>query len=162
MALIKETSVYPTASQWDGEFVYYGHMLITSGDDMLNTSRLRRSSLGFILLCILLTYPLIGMAASHLEPLPERFDLQNIDGAVYFGTVKNQGDIGNCYGFAATVGSETSSASYTIKKVATQGRSLDICESDKQVPIKRSLLSVSIRAGFSSIDVLGGVAPEEF
>jgi hypothetical protein len=33
---------------------------------------------------------------------------------------------------------------------------------DGQVPIKQSLLSVSIRATISSIDVLGDVAPEEF
>jgi hypothetical protein len=33
---------------------------------------------------------------------------------------------------------------------------------DEQVPIKQSLLSVSIRATISSIDVLGDVAPEEF
>jgi hypothetical protein len=132
---------------------------------MLDTFRLRRSSLGFILLCILLTYPLIGMAALHLESLPERFDLQNIVGAVYIGPVKNQVDIGNCYGFAAAVaavGYNTPTTSYTIKKVATQGRSFDISEHDKQVPNKLSLLSVSIRARFSSVDVLGGVAPEEF
>ena len=48
------------------------------------------------------------------------------------------------------------------KKAATQGRSIDISEHDKQVPIRRSLLSVSIRARFSSVDVLGDVAPEEF
>ena len=33
---------------------------------------------------------------------------------------------------------------------------------DEQVPVKQSLLSVSIQATFSSIDVLGDVAPEEF
>ncbi|MFA5183067.1 MAG: acyloxyacyl hydrolase [Syntrophales bacterium] len=129
---------------------------------MLNTSRLRKSYLGFILLCILLTYPLIGMSASHLEPLAERFDLRNIDGAVYIGPVKNLGNIGNCYGFAAAAGYITPITSYTIEKVATQGKSSDIRERDKQVPNKVSLLSVSIRARVSNIDVLGGVAPEEF
>jgi len=47
-------------------------------------------------------------------------------------------------------------------EVVTQGRSFDIFEHDKQVPIKLSLLSVSIRASVSSTDVLGGLAPEEF
>ncbi|MFA6411251.1 MAG: acyloxyacyl hydrolase [Syntrophales bacterium] len=129
---------------------------------MLNTSRLRKSYLGFILLCILLTYPLIGMSASHLEPLPERFDLRNIDRTVYIGPVKNQGDIGNCYGFATAAGYDTPTTSYIIRKVATEGRSFDICERDKQVPDKLSLLSISIRARVSSIDVLGDVAPEKF
>jgi hypothetical protein len=63
---------------------------------------------------------------------------------------------------AAAVGYDTPTASYTIKQVATKGRSFDICEHDKQDPIKLSLLSVSIRGTFSSIDVVGGVAPEEF
>ena len=63
---------------------------------------------------------------------------------------------------AAAVGYDTPTTSYTTKKVATQGRSFDICEHDKQVPIKLSLLSVSIRASFSNTDVLGDVAPEEF
>jgi len=63
---------------------------------------------------------------------------------------------------AAVVGYDTPTTSCTIKKVATQERSFDICEHDKQVPIKLSLLSVSIRARVSSTDVLGGVAPEEF
>jgi hypothetical protein len=63
---------------------------------------------------------------------------------------------------AAAVGDDTPTTSYTIKTVATQGRSFDIREHDTQVPIKLSLLSVSIRGRFSSIDVLGGVAPEEF
>jgi hypothetical protein len=63
---------------------------------------------------------------------------------------------------AAAVGCDTPTRSYTIKNVATQGGSFDICEHDKQVPIKLSLLSVSMRARFSSIDVLGGAATEEF
>jgi len=120
---------------------------------MLNTSRLRSSSMGFILLCILLPYPLIGMAESQFEPLPERLDLQNIDGAVF---------IGNCYGIAASVGYDTPITPYTIEKVASQGKGSDILERDKQVPTKLSLLSVSMRARVSNIDVLGGVAPEEF
>lgn len=62
----------------------------------------------------------------------------------------------------AAVGYDTSTTSGTIKKVAAQGRRFDICEHDKQVPIKLSLQSVSIRANFSSTDMLGGVAPEEF
>ena len=63
---------------------------------------------------------------------------------------------------AAAVGYDTPTTSGTIKKVATQGRRFDICEHDKQVPIKLSLQSVSIRARFSSTDILGGSAPEEF
>ncbi len=42
-------------------------------------------------------------------------------------------------------------------------RAANLANADNgQVPIKQSLLSVSIRATFSSIDVLGDVAPEEF
>jgi hypothetical protein len=63
---------------------------------------------------------------------------------------------------AAAVGYDTPTTSYTIKEVATKGRSFDICEHDKQDPIKLSLLSVSIRATFSSTDVVGRVAPEKF
>jgi hypothetical protein len=63
---------------------------------------------------------------------------------------------------AIAAGYDPPTTYYTITKVATQGRSFDICEHDKQDPIKLSLLSVSIRARFSSIDVLGGVATEEF
>ena len=63
---------------------------------------------------------------------------------------------------AATFGYDTPTTSYAIKEVATKGRSFDICEHDKQDPIKLRLLNVSILATFSSIDVVGGVAPEEF
>jgi hypothetical protein len=38
----------------------------------------------------------------------------------------------------------------------------DIGEHDKQVPIKMSLLNAGIRASFSSADIFGSVAPEEF
>lgn len=62
----------------------------------------------------------------------------------------------------ASVGYDTPTTSYTTKKVATLGRSFDLCEHDKQAPIKLSLLSVSIRVNFSNTDVLGDVAPEEF
>ena len=62
---------------------------------------------------------------------------------------------------AAAVGYDTPT-SYTAKEVATKGGSFDICEHDKQDSIKLSLLNVSIRATFSSIDVVGAVAPEEF
>lgn len=62
----------------------------------------------------------------------------------------------------ATVGYDTPSTSYTTKKVATQGSSFDLCEHDKQVPIKLRMLNVSIRTNFSNTDVLGDVAPEEF
>lgn len=73
---------------------------------MMNTPCMRRSFLGIILVCILLFYPLISKAASQLEPLPERFDLRNVDGAAYIGPVKNQGPIGSCYGFAAAAAAE--------------------------------------------------------
>jgi hypothetical protein len=62
----------------------------------------------------------------------------------------------------AAVGYDPPTTSYTIREVATEGRSSDICEEDKQDPIKLSLLSISIRATFSSTDVVGDVAPEEF
>ena len=57
---------------------------------------------------------------------------------------------------------ETATTSYSTKEVATQGGSFDLLEHDKQVPIKLSLLSVSIRLNFSNTDVLGDAAPEEF
>jgi hypothetical protein len=60
------------------------------------------------------------------------------------------------------VGCDTSTTSGTIKKVATQERRFDKRENDKRVPVNLSLQSVSIRARFSSADMLGGVAPEEF
>jgi hypothetical protein len=59
-------------------------------------------------------------------------------------------------------GYEPSPTPLTFTKVATQGRNVDIHEHEKQDPLKLSLQSVSIRARFSSIDVLGGVATEEF
>jgi len=62
----------------------------------------------------------------------------------------------------AAVGYDTSTTSCTTKKVATQGKSFDLCDDDIQVPIKLSLLSVNIRANFSNTDVLGDAAPEEF
>ncbi|PKN37121.1 MAG: hypothetical protein CVU62_10975 [Deltaproteobacteria bacterium HGW-Deltaproteobacteria-2] len=62
----------------------------------------------------------------------------------------------------AAVGYDTPTTSYTTKKVAILGRSFDLCEHDKQAPIKLRLLSVSIRVNFSNTDVLGDVAPEEF
>src|SRR5512136_3068914 len=64
--------------------------------------------------------------------------------------------------YVHNAGYDTPTTAYTIKNVATQGRSFDIGEHDKQVPINPSLQSVSIRARVSSIDVLGGVATEEF
>jgi hypothetical protein len=79
--------------------------------------------------------------------------------ALYYPACKDDAYV---HADAAAVGCDTPTRSYTIKNVATQGRSFDICEHDKQVPIKLSLLSVSMRARFSSIDVLGGVATEEF
>jgi hypothetical protein len=63
---------------------------------------------------------------------------------------------------AVVVGYDTPTTSYLIKEVAIKGRSFDICEHGKQDPIKLNLLSVSIRGTFSSIDVVGAVAPEEF
>jgi hypothetical protein len=63
---------------------------------------------------------------------------------------------------AIAVGYDPQTTSCTITKVATQGRNVDIYEHEKQDPLKLSLQSVSIRARFSSIDVLGGVATEEF
>lgn len=49
-----------------------------------------------------------------------------------------------------------------IKKVSTQESRFDTYEQDKQFPVKMRLQSVSIRARFSSTDMLGGVVPEEF
>ncbi len=46
--------------------------------------------------------------------------------------------------------------------MANKGGSFDIGEEDKQGPFKQSLLSVSIHSTFSSHDVVGAVAPEEF
>ena len=63
---------------------------------------------------------------------------------------------------AIAVGYDPQTTSCTITKVATQGKNVDIYEHEKQEPLKLSLQSVSIRARFSSIDVLGGVATEEF
>jgi hypothetical protein len=63
---------------------------------------------------------------------------------------------------AIAVGYDPQTTSCTITKVATQGKNVDIYEHEKQDPLKLSLQSVSIRARFSSIDVLGGVATEEF
>jgi hypothetical protein len=63
---------------------------------------------------------------------------------------------------ANAVGDDTPTTPYPIERGATQGSCFDICEHDKQCHIKLSLLSVSIRARFSSFDVLGDVAPEQF
>lgn len=63
---------------------------------------------------------------------------------------------------AIAVGYDPQTTSCTVTKAATQGKNVDIYEHEKQEPLKLSLQSVSIRARFSSIDVLGGVATEEF
>jgi hypothetical protein len=63
---------------------------------------------------------------------------------------------------ADAVGGDNTTTSGAINGVVTQERICDICERDKQVPIKQSLLSISLRARFSSADVLGDVAPERF
>jgi hypothetical protein len=52
--------------------------------------------------------------------------------------------------------------SYPVKEVAKKGGSFDTGEEDKQGPFQQSLLSVSIHATFSSHDVIGAMAPEEF
>jgi hypothetical protein len=63
---------------------------------------------------------------------------------------------------ADAVGADNSTTPGTVNGAATQGSNCDLCEQDKQGPIKRSLLSVSMRARFSSSDVLGDSAPERF
>jgi hypothetical protein len=63
---------------------------------------------------------------------------------------------------AFAVGDDTLTTSYPKKEVATKGKSFDKNEDDKQDPAKLDLLSVSLRATFSSIDVVGVVSEEEF
>jgi hypothetical protein len=60
------------------------------------------------------------------------------------------------------VGYDPPIMSHTLTTEATQGGNVDIYEHEKQDPIKQYLLSISIRAGFSGNDVLGGKAPEKF
>ncbi len=57
---------------------------------------------------------------------------------------------------------DTPATSYPIEEPASKGQSSDQREPDKQDLIKPGLLSVGIWATFSSADVLGAVAPEEF
>jgi hypothetical protein len=78
-------------------------------------------------------------------------------------TEKDQGNgVSSIMTDATAVGYDAPTTSNTVEKVATQGSSFNTCEHDEQVPVKRSLLSVSIRASFSNLDVIGDVVPEEF
>ena len=51
---------------------------------------------------------------------------------------------------------------YALKNGSSPNKCIDSVESDKQSSLRRNLLSVGIRARFSSTDALGDVAPEEF
>jgi uncharacterized protein with beta-barrel porin domain len=45
--------------------------------------------------------------ASAETPLPEAFDLRNVDGHSYIGPVRNQGALGSCYAFSALAAAES-------------------------------------------------------
>jgi len=62
---------------------------------------------------------------------------------------------------AAAVRHSIPATPYTAE-VAAKKRNFDICEYDKQDPIKLNLLSLSVRATFSSTDVVGALASEDF
>lgn len=59
-------------------------------------------------------------------------------------------------------GCDAPQASWTFTKATTQGRSADRDEYEKEDLLKQYLLSVSMRTSFSSKDMLGGEAPENF
>lgn len=64
--------------------------------------------------------------------------------------------------YAAVAADTPSESSEMIKKTETQGSFFDPCKNDENGPFKMCLLNMALRARFSSFDVLGGVAPEEF
>ena len=63
---------------------------------------------------------------------------------------------------AVAGGYEAPARSNPVEEAGTKGRKFDTCEPDKQSLIKGNLLGFSIRASFSSKDVVGSIAPEQF
>ncbi len=69
-----------------------------------------KRSITFIILFVvtLFSIQLLGPANVALSgPLPEKFDLRDIDGRDYIGPVKNQNPYGTCYAFGATAAAES-------------------------------------------------------
>ncbi len=66
------------------------------------------------------------------------------------------------YIYASLAPDASTVSSDTLKETEIQSSIFDACKNDENGPVKKCLLSMALRARFSSLDVLGSVAPEEF
>ncbi len=106
---------------------------------------------------------------SPQQPLPERFADGPSNKTPLGGnfTRTNGWPLNGDGGFpirtdAVAAGCEASARSNPLEETGTQGRKFDSCKPNKQGLINPNLLSVSIRATFSSKDMIGAIAPEQF